>query len=264
MIKELESRFITDWTSWLLHFDNFISHGFRDDNDKLWKHRNDRSYCTWEVVNDKLFTISYQYVHCLDDNGDMHCLQLQSVHKQKCLTDYKKLYNHTQSKMLPILKDEQTIIINNTEICYTKFSSPTGNLGNPPAYNLVNMMMTSNNILSDFRKYITNIVENHIWLIKQCKELNLPYYENHHVLVNHFTDSSEFYFKDTVFDYTSESIDDLPDSWADTIDGFKRAEGIISAYRSRPDASELTASFLISEITVLKNYAWQQCQKLKI
>jgi hypothetical protein len=165
--------------------------------------------------------------------------------------------------MLPILKEERIIVINDIEVCYTKFASPTGNLGTPPAYNLVNMMLTSKDILTDFRKYISRIVDNHIWLIKQCKELGLPYYENHHVLVNHFTDISEFYFKDTVFDYTSDSIDDLPDSWSDTIDGFKRAEGIISAYKSRDDASDLTASFLISEISILKNYAWYQCQKLK-
>jgi hypothetical protein len=48
-----------------------------------------------------------------------------------------------------------------------------------------------------------------------------------------------------------------------TLDGFRRAQGIISAYRSRDDASEETVKAIYQAIDNLIDYSYTKCQKLK-
>lgn len=269
MKDTLKHELICDWSTWLAAFDVFVKGMPRDNNEKMWAAKDSRDYCTWKVEDGNLYTISYRYVHVLTPNGDMHCLQPLTENKVTALDNYNKLYNYTQSCMLPILVECETVNVGHTKFCYTKFASPNNELGTPPAYNLINIMKNSENVVDDFSRYIKELVDSHCWLIKESNVLGLPLYKNNHALVNHFTDAKNLYFKDTLFDYvtsdtnlTKEYVNQLVEVWAGAFDGFWRAQGIVSVYRSRPDCTEHGVEQLHTTILNLIKYAETQCLKL--
>lgn len=263
MLENLKKEFILDWRDWVDHFDNFVGNNPRDPEEKLWQYRFNQDYCTWKILDDRIYTISYQYAHCLTESGKMYCLQPNSASKRISMENYQRLFDAANSDLLPIL-DKKVLV--DGDLLYTEFSSPTGNLGYPPPYNLIEIMTKSNDVPKDFKSYLTKVVDSHYWLVELCLDLDLPFYENHHVLVNHFLSQDKIYFKDTLFYFTSENNQDLEQighSWMTTFDGFRRAQGIISAYRSREDAAEEVVTEIYNEIANLITYAKQKCQKLK-
>ena len=240
---------------WITTFDSFINHQMRDSNDILEEYKNSADYCTWEIAED-ITTISYQYVHRLCSNGDMHCLQSFSDEKCKSLLNYKKL----ESNNLPIL---ETLTIEDN-LLYTKFTSPTGNLGYPPPYVILNIMYNSKNVVEEFHNYITTIIDNYVELTKKCSQANIPFYSPSRAITSHYFDNM-FYFKDTVFFSSSKdkTIEDVAETISSNIDGFRRAKGIISAYQGREDSQPDTVELIFKEIENLKNYARTQCLNLK-
>lgn len=263
MLAQLKKELIFDWSHWIEHFDDFVSSNPRDPNEKLWQYRYNQDYCTWKIEEEKIFTISYQYVHCLDESGAMYCLQSDVVSKRKSIENYITLFNSADKTHLPILKNKKVI---DGDLIYTEFTSPYNCIGYPPAYNLFKIMTQSQDVQQDFSSYIRKIIDAHYWLIELCLKLDLPFYENHHVLVNHFLHENEIYFKDTLFYFTSEDkqqLDKVAHSWMTTLDGFRRAQGIINAYKSRTDASEETVKSIYNAISDLIDYSYNKCQKLK-
>lgn len=257
MISELKSIFenkCSTFESWISTFDNFIGYQPRDDNSILEKYKNSPDYCTWEI-NDTITTVSYQYVHKLCSNGDMHCLQAYTDEKYQSLVNYKTL-----GLDLPIL---ETITVEDG-LLYTKFTSPTGDLGYPPPYAILTIMYNSNNVVEEFRNYITIIIDNYVALTKKCMQTNIPFYSPARAMTSHYFDNM-FYFKDTVFFSSNKNItiEDIADSISSNIDGFRRAKGIISAYQGRDDAQQDTVNLIYKEIENLKSYARTQCLNLK-
>lgn len=264
MIEQLKKELIKDWDEWLTSFKKFVNYGVHDDESKMWKFRYERDYCTWKTVDGNLYTISFRYVHCLTENGSMYCLRESNPEKLNLIENYKILYSNVKQPILPLLKNCEEISIDNIPYYYTEFVSPNNELGYPPAFNLANIMINSNDVPNEFGSYIRTLVDSHCILVKTAHELGLPYYKNHHALVNHFVDSKNFYFKDTMFEFASEeyTINELITDWANTFDGFRRAKGIISAYKSRPNSTEDGVNAIYKEIENLINYAEEQCQKL--
>jgi hypothetical protein len=124
--------------------------------------------------------------------------------------------------------------------------------------------MNSNNVVEDFKSYIKKVVDAYYNLGLQCKQKNLAYYRPNHVLVNHFVNEN-FYFKDSVFFEvdTALDLDNAAEIWKSSIDGFRRAEGIINAYRSRTDYSLETERLLFDTIKNLSEYGKEKCLNLK-
>jgi hypothetical protein len=260
MISELRTIFknkCSTFDSWVSTFDDFIGNQPRDDNNILEKYKNSPDYCTWEITDDSIITISYQYIHKLCSNGDMYCLQSYTDEKFQSLENYKKL---DQSNNLPIL--ESLIVEDN--LLYTKFKSPTGDLGYPAPYMILNIMFNSKVVIEDFRKYITTIIDNYVDLIKNCKQCNVPFFSPARTMTSHYYDNS-FYFKDSIFFSSNKdlTVEDIADIISSNIDGFRRAKGIISAYQNRVDSNEFTVKMIYNEIENLKNYARTQCLNLK-
>jgi hypothetical protein len=263
MLDKLKTELILDWRQWVDHFDKFVGNNPRDPEEKLWQYRHHQDYCTWMINDENIWTISYQYVHCLDESGKMFCLQSDVASKRTSLENYQTIYQAADKNHLPILNHKKII---DGDLLYTEFSSPQNCLGYPPAYNLIEIMTKSQNVSEDFTAYLVKIIDAHYWLVELCLKLDLPFYENHHVLVNHFLYQDEIYFKDTLFYFTSENrqeIEMIAHSWMTTLDGFRRAQGIISAYRSRNDASEETVKEIYQAIDTLIDYSYTKCQKLK-
>jgi hypothetical protein len=249
----LENKCST-FESWIATFDNFISHHPRDANSLLEKYKNSPDYCIWEI-DDDITTISYRYVHRLCSNGDMHCLQSYTEEKYQSLINYKTL-----GLDLPVLE----ILSVEDNLLYTKFTSPTGKLGYPPPYMIFNIMYNSNNVIEEFRSYITAVIDNYVELTKKCIQSNIPFYNPTRTMASHYFDNM-FYFKDTVFFSSNKdiTIEDIADTIISNIDGFRRAKGIISAYQGRDDSQTETVDLIYKEIENLKNYARTQCLNLK-
>ena len=264
MINLMKEKFITNWNDWINNYDKFINYNPRDPEETLWEYRDKHSYCTWETIDDKLFTIGYQYVHCIDNDGNMYCLQINSPRKEDSLKYFQILYENTKSTLLPIFEESSVFTIDDIEVCYTYFSSPTKTLTNPAAYNLFYIMLFSKNVVEDFREYMETLIGNHILLNEDCKRLKLPFYENHYLTVNHFADENNFYFKDTLFDRTTDDLEYIEKMWDDSLKGFKETQAIISAYKSRADSIPLISDLLNTELDNLRVYSRNQCQKLKI
>jgi hypothetical protein len=267
MIDLMKEKIIINWKDWLDHFDKFVEYNPRDPDETMWEYRDRHSYCTWEVIDDKLFTISYRYVHCIDNDGNMYCLQINSEKKKDSLKYFQILYENTKSSLLPIFEESIISYINDIELCYTKFSSPTNTLTDPGAYNIFYIMLFSNDVVGDFKAYMETVINNHIQLNEDCKRLNLPFYENYYLTVNHFADKNNFYFKDTLFDrITDRNIDSIlyiEKMWDNTLKGFQDTQAIMSAYKSRDDSKPLILDLLNKEIDNLRIYSRNQCQKLK-
>jgi len=249
----LENKCAT-FESWTNTFDNFINHQPRDSDSVLEKYKNSPDFCTWEIDED-ITTISYRYVHRLCSNGDMHCLQSYTEEKYQSLINYKTL-----GLELPILE----IMSVENDLLYTKFTSPTGDLGYPPPYVLLNIMYNSSNVIEEFRNYITVIIDNYIELTKKCIQHNIPFFSPARTMTSHYFDNM-FYFKDTVFFSSNKelTVEDIADIISSNIDGFRRAKGIISAYQGRADSHPDTVDLIYKEIENLKSYARTQCLNLK-
>jgi len=249
-----------NFDQWTNSFDKFINNCPRDSTIKLYNYKNAPDYCIWEINEESILTISYRYVHCLCDNGDMHCLQEYHPDKIKGISNFQKL---DQLEELPKFVKHTTIEINQEMFLYTHFQSPS-DLGYPPPYMLFNIMLHSSNVVEDFKEYIITIIDSYYKLMQQCKFKNLPQYKPNNVLVSHFIDTN-FYFKDTVFFQVDESLtyDDIAHFWKSSIDGFKRAEGIIDTYRSRADSNKEVERLLFDAIEHLGNYGRDKCLSLK-
>jgi hypothetical protein len=190
----------------------------------------------------------------------MHCLQQYSLDKMNALINYQKIYNVCDSNVLPALNKFEI----KDHYIFTHFKSSYNNVGFPAPYNLFKIMMYSDNVIDDFNFYITTIVDNYFSLWKTCKELNLPFYKPSHLLINHFCDDNVWYFKDSTFFHTENiSVEEIANSWFYTIDGFKRAQGIIDAYSNRPDSDLEIRNKIFEEINVLKSYARNKCLSLQ-
>lgn len=257
-VNELKSVLLSKcltFDQWSNTFDEFIGHAPRS-NTALNEYKNSPDFCTWEMYDEYILTISYQYVHCLSLNGDMFCLQEYTQDKNSSIENYKKL---PLSKNLPVLEDFQII----DKFLYTKFSSPTKNLGYPAPYMILNIMYHSENVIEDFREYIKRIIDNFISLNKSSILCNLPLYKPKRLLTNHYVDEC-LYFKDSVFfGENNITIEQLADDMCSNIDGFKRAKGIISAYQSRQDSEDNIVKQLYQEIDNLQQYVREECQNLK-
>ena len=98
----------------------------------------------------------------------------------------------------------------------------------------------------------------------QCKEKNLPMYSPNRVLVNHFIKDG-FYFKDLVFFEIDKNIEinHIAEFWRSSIDGFRRAEGIINAYRAREDSTEEGVKLMFKSIKECSEYAREKCLSLQ-
>lgn len=259
-LKEKLLYYSYDFDQWTNSFDNFVKYCPRDTDKKMFKHRKTPSYCIWEQTQSKIFTISYRYVHCLDSQGNMHCLQEHTATKINGIENFTFLETE---KSLPILKNYVEIKLRNKSFLYTHFASPQG-LGYPPPYMIFNIMKNSKNPIWDYQEYIKNLVDTYCNLVYQCITKKLPVYRANRVLTNHFVNESLF-FKDSVFFETEENfnIDRLADFWHCSIDGFRRAEGIVDAYRSRQDSTQLGEQNLFSAIEECKDYAREKCLSLK-
>lgn len=264
MINELEKILISnsfDFYQWLETFDEFVKHEPRDSNEKLFQYRNSPDYCIWQQLDDRIVTISYRYVNVLNENGEMFCLQ---QYTQETFNGVRNTQVLKKSPEFPILKDIQVVKINDEDFLFTHFSSPRNRLGYPSPYNIFSIMIESNNVVEDFEAYIKRIVDAYYVLLEQCLLWKMPMYVPNHVLVSHFTDP-EFYFKDSVFFKTDEnlSIDKISDFWYSSIDGFRRAQGIINAYKDRNDSNQETVDKLFKKIEELSLYARNKCLSLK-
>jgi hypothetical protein len=256
-LKNILNTKCSTLSDWIKTFESFIDHQPRDTNSILNNYKHSPDYCTWELRHDSIITISYQYVHKLCSKGDMHCLQAFTNEKYQSLENYKKL---KLSSNLPILE----IASVNDNLLYTKFSSPTGDMGYPAPYMILNIMYHSKNVVEDFRKYITIIIDNYVNLTSACIQNNIPLYDPGRALTNHYFDNS-FYFKDSIFYSKNKNLttDDVANIIISNIDGFRRAKGIISAYQSRIDSQDETVNLIYDEIENLKNYTRKSCLSLK-
>ena len=263
MIEDLKQIIVDKcytFNDWTKTFDEFVKQNPRDSSTNLYKYKDRPDYCVWDITDEEIKTISYRYIHCLKVNGDMHCLQEYHPDKIRGISNYQKLDPMPE---FPILKDYSSVKIEGEQYIYTYFSSP-GELGYPPPYMLFNIMMNSNNVVEDFKSYIKKVVDAYYNLGLQCKQKNLAYYRPNHVLVNHFVNEI-FYFKDSVFFEvdTALDLDNAAEIWKSSIDGFRRAEGIINAYRSRTDYSLETERLLFDTIKNLSEYGKEKCLNLK-
>jgi hypothetical protein len=103
MLDKLKTELILDWRQWVDHFDKFVGNNPRDPEEKLWQYRHHQDYCTWMINDENIWTISYQYVHCLDESGKMFCLQSDVASKRTSLENYQTIYQAADKNHLPIL-----------------------------------------------------------------------------------------------------------------------------------------------------------------
>lgn len=257
LLKTLESE-AHDWNTWISTFDKFVNYGLRDSNEKMYKYKDTPSYCTWKITDEYIMLISYKYVHILTLSGDMYCLQEYTEIKNDAINNFKLL---DPASYLPILVEHE--VQNN--LLYTKFCSPTDTLGYPSSHILFNIMLNSNDVIKDFNNYITQIINNYFNLTEMCISKNLPFYNINRILTNNFLDHNIFYFKDSAFFVNDQmqDINKLEDVFRSSIDGFKRAEGIINTYRQHKNYKKEVVSLLFLEIEKLKDYVSHRCQNLK-
>lgn len=246
-----------DWDQWVRNFDQFIGHKPRDPDDKLFQYKHFPDYCIWKQDDDNIYTISYRYVNHLDSQANMRCLQSYSPDKEQALINYKKIYK--PNSIFPSLVEYYIV----EDLIYTHFKGSS--LGYPGAFSLFNVMMTSYNVVDDFKIYVKRIVDNYHTLYSLCKENKISYFKPRHILVSHLAENDLWYFRDTVFFYTDKNltVEDLAKSISDTIDGFRRAQGIIDAYSNRKDSSKETREKLFEAIEELKEYAENKCLSLE-
>jgi len=226
----------------------------------MFFYRKTPSYCIWEETETKIFTISYRYIHCLDNQGNMYCLQKSTPSKRLGIENFKLL---DSSHNLPNLIHYENLEINNIPFMYTYFSSQQG-LGYPPAYMLFNMMEKNKHPIKDYIEYIKTLVDAHCNLVSQSVTKGLPTYKTHRVLTNHYVNQN-LYFKDSMFFETEEclDIDRLAHFWHSSIDGFRRAQGIVDAYRKRQDSTLKGEKQLFAAINECSEYARKKCLSLK-
>jgi hypothetical protein len=251
----------SSWEKWLETFDKFIDYNPRDSDDKMYKYRHSPDYCTWKHEGDIFYTFSYKYVHAMDVYGNMFCFQKSTKDKTKALLNYSILFENCDQNILPKLIEYKII---DDQHCYTHFKSPSIEIGYPTPYSLFNIMMNSKDVIKDFKSYITNLVDNYCKVLQTCINQKLDFYAPNHLLINHFADDNLFSFKDTMFYYISkeDTIKDIADKWYSSIDGFRRAQGIIDAYKNRSDSDMDTVSLLFDEIENLKKYSRNKCLNL--
>lgn len=256
-LLEIYNTKCSQWKMWINTFDHFVNFQPRDSDTMLETYKDVPDYCTWQLDKDNIITISYRYVHMLSSNGDMICLQNYTEEKYKTIQNFNLLGT---ARYLPILADTKVL----DGLLYTEFKSPTGELGYPSPYMLFNIMFNSKDAIKDFRSYITNIVDSYVDLCSRCIINGLPFYEPKRVLTNNYFNDN-LYFKDTVFQYSNPNItiDDIAKTWYSSIDGFRRAQGIISAYSSRDDITHYDVELLLAEVNRLKEYARDKCLSLK-
>lgn len=255
-LLQIFNKKCNDWDTWINSFDSFIGNKPRDSNEKMFYYKDTPSYCIWYTTESEIITISYRYVNILHINGDMYCLQDCNTTKINAMNNYKKLKTRSY---LPNLK-EHTKYHN---LMYTHFASPTKELGYPPPYMLFNIMMNSSNTPVEFKNYIKNLIDQYIDLLENCIQSEIPLYNFYRILTNHFVDKKHLYFKDNIFFVSNNiSLEEIETGLISSIDGFRRAEGVVSAYRDRNDSTVENVNKIFEEIENLKTYARKKCQNL--
>lgn len=244
-----------NFETWYSTFEKFAGSKKIDSKEKIEQFKNEPDYCTWEQTENGILLLSYRYANYLDKNGTMYCVQEATDKKINGISNFKKLDKNSN---LPILDTNEEF----NNFIYTVFKSPNNTLGYPPPYDIFSIMYKSKNVVEDFYSYIRNVVDNHINLLLNCNNNNILYFRPSKLLTSHFT-SPNFYFKDTMFfsesSYTNDEIIKL---WVSTLDGFKRAEGIFNAYRSRSDYALAIEKDIYLTITELQNYVRTRCRNL--